>query len=69
MEDGDKTFHGKYEGCRDVHAVMKYCMKEGDYISSYTNEELDAIKKAKKNKNGVIGELILAEGISANVIK
>lgn len=31
-------------------AVIKYCTKEGEYISSMTAEEIEAKKKARVNK-------------------
>lgn len=39
-EDRGVTFHGKYEGCRNVNAVMKYVVKDGNYVSSMSEQEI-----------------------------
>lgn len=41
--EGPSRYHGNYRSCRSHHAVQKYVMKDGDYIS---NMDLTAEKKA-----------------------
>jgi len=57
-----KVHHGKYEGARSNKKVLGYCHKDGNYISSKSWEELQAIYKARENKSRVAGEMILAQG-------
>ena len=52
-------YHGKYESCRDNSSVLKYCTKEGKYISSYSEEEIKAISSSRKKKSSMLGELII----------
>lgn len=35
IKHANKIYHGRYEGCRSPKAVMKYCTKEGDFISDF----------------------------------
>jgi Geminivirus Rep catalytic domain. len=46
-DDNGRIYHGKYEGCRSDAAVLAYCTKENDYISSYSEDELEAIKNSR----------------------
>lgn len=61
----DKEYRGNYQACRDPVAVVKYCSKDGDYITNFSEEELkklfeqgaaqklsfaDVIADAKKGK-------------------
>lgn len=49
---------------------MKYVMKGGDYISSFSDEYLQAQAKSRETKSGIIGQLILAEGgLTAEIIR
>lgn len=49
--------------------MVKYCTKEENFISSYTEDELKAIVNSRKNKTSVLGELIIQEGgITADII-
>lgn len=41
------TYHGNYQGVRCEKDVIKYCTKENDYISNWTEDQLDIMKKAR----------------------
>jgi len=37
-ESGRSPYHGNYQGCRSPQAVMRYCLKEEDYITNLPPE-------------------------------
>lgn len=41
-DDKGKIYHGNYQAARDNKAVMKYVIKDGNYISSMSDEYLNA---------------------------
>lgn len=58
-EKQDKLYHGNYQGARDNTAVVKYVTKESNYVSSYSEDYINAQKKSRANKSSLVGELIL----------
>lgn len=58
----DKGYHGNYQGCKCNADVIKYCTKDGNYLSNLTADELLAIVKSRKEKKSLIGTLIMNEG-------
>lgn len=64
-----KGFHGKYEGCRSNKAVIKYVMKEGNYISSLSDKEIESLTSARENKTKYLGEELIKNGLTANFIR
>lgn len=43
LKDGDVTYHGNYQSCRNGHKVQKYCKKGGVYI---TNMDFSVLRQA-----------------------
>lgn len=43
LQDGDETYHGNYQKCRNAFKVQKYCKKGGDFI---TNMEFNLLRQA-----------------------
>lgn len=31
----NQKFHGNYQSCRNAEAVVKYCKKDGNYVSNF----------------------------------
>lgn len=69
MDDDGNSYHGNYQGANSDAAVIKYCTKEGEYISSMTEEEINARVKSRENKTSMVGALIMTEGVSVDVIR
>lgn len=68
-DDDGVEYHGHYAGARSDADVIKYCHKEGNYISSMSDDEIEAKIASRKSKHGVLGELIRKDGVTADVIK
>lgn len=49
--------HPNIQSCKNIHAVIKYIKKDGDYLEH--NMSVTAIETAKKNKTAVIAEELL----------
>lgn len=50
-------YHPNIQSCKNIHAVIKYVKKDGNFLEH--NMSLDAIEKAKKNKTAVIAEELI----------
>ena len=49
--------------------MLAYVTKDGKYISSMTKEELETRKKQRANKKAFIGEKLMKEGLTAQVLR
>lgn len=61
LEAFDQVLHGNYQSARSFKAVMKYIMKDGDYITD-GDFDPDAYIRAAKGKRSYAGELVIKEG-------
>ena len=68
--EDNKVFHGSYEGVRSNIKVLKYCTKDGKYISSQRKEDLMAQVKAREKHASVVGLRLVEEGrLTSDMIK
>ncbi len=49
--NGEQVQHGNYQACRGVAKWIRYCKKDGDYISNAANLALELCKRVKRCRN------------------
>lgn len=54
------VYHGNYQGCRSPKKVMKYCTKDGNYISNFDVAEM---MNTWKSKREILGKRIVIDGV------
>lgn len=62
-------YHPNMQGVRSNADVIKYVTKDGNFVSSFTLEEIEAIKTARMSKTAIIGKSLIEEGLTYNLIK
>lgn len=58
LKDGDITYHGNYQTCRSPERVAAYCIKDGNYLTNFTEEELERFVEVAKHKGKTWADVI-----------
>lgn len=61
-----RGYHGNYQGCRGVSAVIRYCTKESDYTANF---DISKYTSKPPNREEIGRELLEGKKVSELVIK
>lgn len=50
-----QNYHPNMQGVRSNKDVVKYVTKDGNFVSSMTAEEIEALKNSRENKKAYLG--------------